>query len=415
MLYWLDSWLLRHMYRVMNKPPVQISLWNGLVIKPESHREPIAHIRIHNRGSFYRLFLNPDLYFGEGYSRGDIDIDGSLVRGLEVCYNGMVKGPRSSLAKMITYWQARPRRNTPDGSKRHIHHHYDIGNDFYRLWLDKHAMQYTCAYYPSRDTTLEDAQIAKMDHVARKLQLKPGDTVVEAGCGWGALGLHFARHYGVSVRAYNISHQQILYAREQAKLHGVEDKIEYVEDDYRNITGSYDVFVSVGMLEHVGTQNYNELGDVIARCLREDGRGLIHSIGRNRAARMNAWIERNIFPGAYPPTLREAMDIFEPNNFSVLDVENLRLHYAQTLTHWLERYDEQADTVLNMFDEQFVRAWRLYLAGSIAAFTSGTLQLFQITFAPGESNNIPWTREHIYRDEPVDEPHSEVVWKRAMS
>lgn len=415
MQYWLDRWLLRLMYRAINKPPIQISLWNGLTVKPDTGLTPVAHIHIHDRGSFYRLFLNPDLYFGEGYSQGGIDIDGDIVEALEACYSGMQKGPRSRLARIITHWQARPRSNTLSGSKRHIHHHYDLGNDFYRLWLDSHAMQYTCAYYPTRDATLEEAQIAKMDHVARKLQLKPGDTVVEAGCGWGALGLHFAKNYGVNVRAYNISHQQILYAREQAKLHGVEDRLVYVEDDYRNISGKYDVFVSVGMLEHVGTQNYKELGDVIARCLREDGRGLIHSIGRNQAARMNAWIERHIFPGAYPPTLREAMDIFEPNSFSVLDVENLRLHYAQTLVHWLERYEEHADSVRSMFDEQFVRAWRLYLAGSIAAFTTGALQLFQITFAPGESNNVPWTREHLYHTEPVDEPNSEVVWKRAMS
>lgn len=415
MMKWLDRYLLRLMYRGLGKPAMQISLWNGMTVTPDTGITPIAHVRIHDRGTFYRLFLNPDLYFGEGYSQGSIEINGNLVQFLDTCYRSMRGGNRSRLANLITHWQARPRRNTLAGSKRHIHQHYDIGNDFYRLWLDRQAMQYTCAYYPHSDVTLEEAQIAKMDHVAHKLQLKPGDTVVEAGCGWGALALHFAKKYAVNVHAYNISHQQILYAREQAKRHGVEDRIQYIEDDYRNIQGKYDVFVSVGMLEHVGTQNYRELGDVISRSLREDGRGLIHSIGRNRVSRMNAWIERHIFPGAYPPTLREAMDIFEPNNFSVLDVENIRLHYAQTLLHWLERYEEHTDQILNMFDEKFVRAWRLYLAGSVAAFTSGGLQLFQILFAPGESNSIPWTRDHIYRDDIETLPHSEVVWKRAMS
>jgi cyclopropane-fatty-acyl-phospholipid synthase len=162
------------------------------------------------------------------------------------------------------------------------------------------------------------------------------------------------------------------------------------------------------MLEHVGVNNYEELGATINRCLKEDGRGLIHSIGRNRPVRMNAWIERRIFPGAYPPTLRESMDIFEPSNFSVLDVENMRLHYALTLRHWLERYEKHTDQVQEMFDEEFVRAWRLYLAGSIAAFSTGELQLYQIVFAPGTSNKVPWTRDHVYRKE------EEVEWKQVM-
>lgn len=247
-----------------------------------------------------------------------------------------------------------------------------------------------------------------MHHIARKLLLKPGETVVEAGCGWGSLALHLAKHYGVKVHAYNISHQQILHARQRASEEGLDHLVTFIEDDYRNIQGKFDAFVSVGMLEHVGVNNYEELGATIKRCLKEDGRGLIHSIGRNQPLRMNAWIERRIFPGAYPPTLREAMDIFEPSNFSVLDVENLRLHYALTLRHWLERYEENTDQVQKMFDEEFVRAWRLYLAGSVAAFTTGEMQLYQIVFAPGTSNKVPWTRDYVYRKE------EEVEWKQVM-
>ena len=226
--------------------------------------------------------------------------------------------------------------------------------------------------------------------------LDPGQSVVEAGCGWGGLARHMARHYGVTVKAYNISHEQILYARERAAAEGLSDKVEYIEDDYRTIRGQYDAFVSVGMLEHVGVSHYRTLGEVIARALKPSGRGLIHTIGRNKAEPMNAWIERRIFPGAYPPTLREMMDIFEPQEFSILDVENLRLHYARTLRHWLERFNASADQVSAMFDEAFVRAWRLYLSGSIAAFTSGSLQLFQVVFAHRTDNDVPWTRAHLY-------------------
>jgi len=194
--------------------------------------------------------------------------------------------------------------------------------------------------------------------------------VVEAGCGWGALARHMAKHYGVTVKAYNISRQQLAYARDRARQEGLVGRVEYIEDDYRNIRGQYDAFVSVGMLEHVGVDNYPMLGAVAKKALRKHGRGLIHSIGRNRPGTMSAWIERRIFPGAHPPCLSEMMQIFEPNTFSVLDVENLRLHYARTLAHWLERFEANVDKVEAMTDPAFVRAWRLYLAGSMASFTA---------------------------------------------
>jgi cyclopropane-fatty-acyl-phospholipid synthase len=221
--------------------------------------------------------------------------------------------------------------------------------------------------------------------------------VVEAGCGWGALALHMARQHGVSVRAFNISREQITYARELARAQGLAERVEFIEDDYRNVAGQYDAFVSVGMLEHVGREHYRELGRVIDRCLPAHGRGLIHSIGRNRPLRLNAWMERHIFPGAYPPTLREMMEIFEPHNLSVLDVENLRLHYAKTTAHWLARFEHSAERIASMFDARFVRAWRLYLAGSTAAFTTGSMQLFQVSFARAQHNDMPWTRAHLYQ------------------
>jgi cyclopropane-fatty-acyl-phospholipid synthase len=206
-----------------------------------------------------------------------------------------------------------------------------------------------------------------------------------------------AKRFGARVRAFNISREQIAYARERAKEQGLTDRVEFVEDDYRNISGHYDVFMSVGMLEHVGVENYPALGRLIDSCLRPSGRGLIHTIGRNRAKRMHRWIDRRIFPGANPPSLKQMMDIFEGRNLSVLDVENLRLHYARTLHEWHMNYERAATRVTQLFDDKFLRMWRLYLLGSEAAFTTGELQLFQVTFAPGRSNSVPMTREHLYR------------------
>jgi cyclopropane-fatty-acyl-phospholipid synthase len=207
-----------------------------------------------------------------------------------------------------------------------------------------------------------------------------------------------ARHHGVKVRAFNVSHQQVMLARERARAEGLDGRVEFVEDDYRNMAGRFDAFVSVGMLEHVGRDHYRELGGVIDRCLTASGRGLIHSIGRHRPLRPNSWIVARIFPGAYIPTLREMADIFEPFSFSVLDVENLRLHYAATLRHWLDRFEAQRDRVRGLFDERFVRMWRLYLASSLAAFTTGWMQLFQVVFARATNNELPWTREGVYRE-----------------
>jgi cyclopropane-fatty-acyl-phospholipid synthase len=237
-----------------------------------------------------------------------------------------------------------------------------------------------------------------MDHVCRKLRLKPGESVVEAGCGWGALALHMARKYGVKVRAFNLSTEQLAYARDLAAAERLNDRIEFIEDDYRNITGKCDAFVSVGMLEHVGAENYAGMGRMMDRILKRDGRGLIHSIGRNIACPLDQWTTKYIFPGAYAPSLREMMDLFEDGCFSVLDVENLRIHYARTCAEWLARFEAVANQVERMFDEQFVRMWRLYLAGSSAAFRSGFLQLFQVLFARSELNDLPFTRADWYCD-----------------
>jgi cyclopropane-fatty-acyl-phospholipid synthase len=356
----------------------------------------LFQVRIRDRATLWRILLDPYFQFADSYARGDVEIDGDLTQVL--CAMGESAAAPAASGQWLTRLASTlhpPRRNTLAGSRENVHHHYDIGNDFYRLWLDENLL-YTCAYFEEPGASLEQAQRAKMDHVCRKLQLRAGETVIEAGCGWGAFALHMAREYGVRVRAYNISREQVAEARRRAQAEGLEDRVEFVLDDWRNITGRCDVFVSIGMLEHVGARNYERLGAVIDRSLSRDGRGLIHSIGRNRPQPLDAWIERRIFPGAYPPSLSQMSRIFEPRDLSILDVENLRLHYAQTLRHWLARYERSIDTVSRMYDARFVRTWRLYLAGSIAAFQTGSLQLFQVLFARPQRNQLPLTRHHQY-------------------
>jgi cyclopropane-fatty-acyl-phospholipid synthase len=391
----VEGKLLRRLLGFIGNPPIEFVLWTGEAISA-SAKQVVARVKIADRATLLGLVKDPHIFFGDAYSDGRITIDGDLVQFIVAMYDSSPSPPKAARTLgAILRGAHRLRRNTLAGSRENIHHHYDIGNDFYSLWLGS-TMAYTCAYYPRPDASLDEAQIAKFDHVCRKLQLRSGETVVEAGFGWGGLALHMARKYGVKVRAFNISHEQVVYARERAMREGLASQIEYVEDDYRNISGNYDAFVSVGMLEHVGVENYPTLGGVANKVLGNNGRGLIHSIGRNRPSPLHPWITKRIFPGAYPPSLAEFMQIFEPWDFSVLDVENLRLHYAQTLIHWLELFDKSAERVRAMFDAKFERMWRLYLAGSIAAFQQGSLQLFQVVFAPKHNNSVPMTRNHLY-------------------
>ena len=387
-----ERYLLRRVVDGMGSPRFAIALWDGFKISPQDAL-PVATVNIHSRSALNQLLRQGDVGFGDAFSNGGISVDGDLVAMLVAAFSAPEPTGIAAVVKRLQ--QRKPRANTKDGSRENIHHHYDIGNDFYRLWLDK-EMQYTCAYFPDDELTIEAAQQAKMDHVCRKLQLRPGDRVAEAGCGWGGLARHMALNYGAKVSSWNVSAEQVQYARDRAKAEGYDDRVTYVLDDYRNITGEYDAFVSVGMLEHVGLDNYAELGGVVDRCLTQNGRALVHTIGRNRPRLMNAWIEKRIFPGAYPPTLKEMMEIFEPNRFSILDVENLRLHYAKTLAHWLARYDASDEQVQTQFGEDFTRAWRLYLAGSQAAFLAGGLQLFQVVFTRERNNELAATRDHLY-------------------
>jgi len=392
----IEARLVERLLSLLGNPAIEFLLWTGERVSGRPG-EKVQQLHIKDRSTLFTLFKDSQVGFGDAYSDGRVTVEGDLVAFLETVYESMPRGSaEQSLLRRFMSRRRGPRANTLERARENIHRHYDIGNEFYALWLGR-TMSYTCAYYPTATANLDEAQVAKMHHVCRKLQLQPGQSVVEAGCGWGTLGLHMARHYGVKVRAFNISHEQIVYARARAVAEGLASQVEYVEDDYRNITGTYDAFVSVGMLEHVGVENYPELGRIAHQSLPRHGRGLIHSIGRNRAEPLHAWIERRIFPGAYPPSLAEMMKIFEPWDLSVLDVENLRLHYAKTLRHWLALYEAASERVKHMFDEKFVRMWRLYLAGSVAGFTTGTLQLFQVVFAPPDNNDIPLTRAHLYQ------------------
>lgn len=401
----LERRLLAWLLRMAGTPPINLCLWDGSLVGPAQAEHTVT---LRDRAALYALLRNPNMAFGDLYASGRLRVSGRLDDFLTRLYPCLERGRQSQPAWLAALWRDRaPKGASEQDARLNIHHHYDLGNAFYRLWLDTAAMQYTCAYFEQPDFTLEQAQLAKLEHVCRKLRLRPGQTVVEAGCGWGGLARYMARYYGVRVQAFNISGEQITWAREQARREGLDDRITYIEDDYRNIgTGAAsqrcDAFVSVGMLEHVGPENYQALSAAIRRVLAPTGIGLIHTIGRNRPAPINGWIERRIFPGSYVPSPVELMRLFEDGGFSVLDVENLRLHYADTLRHWHDRFQAHREQIRADYDDTFVRAWELYLAGSTAAFQAGTLQLFQVVFAPADSNVVPRHRRDLYVGSALD-------------
>ncbi|MDH3545728.1 MAG: cyclopropane-fatty-acyl-phospholipid synthase family protein [Gammaproteobacteria bacterium] len=390
-----DRSLILWIMKQVGNPRISIRLWNGDEFAVTDAR-PIATMEIRKRRAVFELLASPSVGFGECYSEGLIEIHGDILAfANEITAAITAKRDAGYYGPKLRSLLYAMRRNSRTRSQHNVHHHYDLGNDFYKLWLDE-RMVYTCAYYDTPAATLAEAQVAKLDHVCRKLKLRPGQKVIEAGCGWGALALHMAEHYGVNVTAYNVSREQIAFARERAAAKDLDGQVTFVEDDYRMIDERCDAFVSIGMLEHVGLANFRSLGALIKRSLKPDGLGLIHSIGRSFPNRTDPWIVKHIFPGGHVPSLSEMMAVFEPHKFSVIDVENLRPHYARTCATWLENFEAAADKVAQMYDEEFVRMWRLYLAGSSAGFESGTLQLYQVLFTPRGNNKVPWTREYQY-------------------
>ncbi len=391
----LDRTLVRLIMRYVGNPRITVRLWTGEEFDVTDER-PVACLEFCSRRTVYELLRSPLVGFGECYSKGLLEVHGDFKAFANEVTRAFTRRREYSyyLPRFRSLLRA-IRGNTLTRSHHNVHHHYDLGNEFYKLWLDERLI-YTCAYYAKPDMTLDEAQVAKLDHVCRKLMLKPGQRVIEAGCGWGALAMHMAEHYGVEVIAYNNSTAQVAYARERAAERGLDGRVAFVQEDYRKIDQPCDVFVSVGMLEHVGLANFRTLGALIKRTLRPDGVGLIHTIGRSYPDRMDPWITKHVFPGGHVPSLGEMAAVFEPYKFSVLDVENLRMHYARTCADWFDSFEAVKDRVRDMYDEEFVRMWRLYLAGSSAGFRTGTLQLYQVLFAPFGNNRVPMTREYQY-------------------
>jgi cyclopropane-fatty-acyl-phospholipid synthase len=288
--------------------------------------------------------------------------------------------------------------NMPGRSRRNVHHHYDHPADFYRCFLDE-DMQYSCAYFASEGASLEQAQEAKKRHIAAKLDIQSGKRVLDIGCGFGGMALFLARNYGVHVTGITLSTEQLKIARERAAKQGLQRLVDFQLEDYRRVRGVFDRIVSVGMFEHVGVGHYDSFFRKCAEILADDGVMLLHSIGRSEGPNVtNPWIAKYIFPGGYIPALSEVLPAIERAGLMVTDIEILRLHYAETLQAWRERFLAHREEAARLYDQRFVRMWEFYLAASEMAFREQGMMVMQIQLTRRQGV-VPWTRDYIAREE----------------
>lgn len=371
---------------------------------------PDVTMRIKSSPAISRILLNPRLGMGEAYMNGDVTVDDDdimgfveIIRRNNLWENGGEIGDPKPFCKWIRQL-ARPfmQLNSLANSRANVAHHYDVSNDFYRLWLDD-DMQYSCAYWSEADDSLERAQLAKKAHIAAKLALQPGQKVLDIGCGWGGMALYLNRVANVEVLGITLSEEQLKLARERADAAGVADKVRFELLDYRVLAkrapGYFDRIVSVGMFEHVGVPQFETFFRACANLLKDDGVMLLHTIGRmGKPGATDAFTRKYIFPGGYIPALSETLAASEQVKLIHSDIENLRLHYALTLREWYARVRAHREAIEAQYGDRFFRMWTFYLAGATAAFESGGMCNYQIQYIRNR-RSLPITRDYIAQAE----------------
>ncbi|MEX0280863.1 MAG: class I SAM-dependent methyltransferase [Arenibacterium sp.] len=362
-----------------------------------------AAVHVHEEDVIRGICMRPDLTLGEAYvdqrlSIENDDIDGLIRLVLRNRYNNtlpawvrMVKKSQLALGRFI-------QRNTPESARANVAHHYDLSNDLYRLFLDE-DMQYSCAYFADPGMSLEEAQRAKKAHIAAKLRIEPGMRVLDIGCGWGGMAMTLAREYGARVTGVTLSEQQLALANARVDEAGLSERVDFRLLDYRRLNENFDRIVSVGMLEHVGLPHYSDYFSKVAELLSPDGVALIHTIGRTGKPMVQSeWITKYIFPGGYVPSLSELAPSIEESGLWNADIEVLRLHYAYTLRHWLQRFDAHLEDIRARYDDRFVRMFRYYLTVCALAFEEQEQAVFQFQLAH-KRDAVPLTRDYLYRSQ----------------
>lgn len=398
--WWTSSIPLRAVFsRVIRQGSLRLIDAHGDESVFGNNTPPFVVLHLHNPRLHFKLLLNPELYFGEAYMKGDLTIEsGSLKDFFTLFFRNSSALTHQGWLKTLDSFSFLRRRlqqfNTTPRSRRNAAHHYDLSIHFYDLFLDSQR-QYSCAYFPHGNESLEEAQKRKMDHILTKLLVQSHHQVLDIGCGWGGLSLYIARQTGARVTGITLSTEQLLQARQAAREAGLEDRVQFELLDYRQVQGRFDRIVSVGMFEHVGVNNYGRFFRQVKSLLSSEGVALVHSIGRAHGPSVTSpWIRKYIFPGGYTPALSEVLPAMEHSGLFVTDIEILRLHYARTLQLWRERFQMNRSLLPPSFDDSFCRMWEFYLTGAEAAFEELGLMVFQAQLATRQ-NLVPLTRDYL--------------------
>jgi cyclopropane-fatty-acyl-phospholipid synthase len=356
-------------------------------------------IEVKDAWTSWSAFVNPWLKVGEAYMDGRLVIaQGTLYDFMNLAFantdhlsNAWSQRWLSALNRLLRWWH----QNNPVGIARtHVAHHYDLSRRLFTLFLDE-SMQYSCAYFANPAASLAEAQRAKMRHIAAKLAVKSGQRILDIGCGWGGLGLYLASLADVEIVGVTLSQEQLVVAQARAREQGLDRRVTFKLQDYRNETGQFDRIVSVGMFEHVGLKHYPEFFGKVDELLAPNGVALLHSIGRRDGpGYTNAWLRKYIFPGGYSPALSEVLPHIERTRLWVTDVEILRLHYAETLKAWRKNFENHRAEITEIYDERFCRMWEFYLIGSELSFRYDYNMVMQIQMAKGV-NTLPITRDYM--------------------
>ncbi|MDA7453945.1 cyclopropane-fatty-acyl-phospholipid synthase family protein [Candidatus Pelagibacter ubique] len=373
---------------------------NKYIIGTPKNNKPIT-VKILDKKLHYKLFFRPDLYFGEAYSNGDIQIEnGSLTDFLDIALMNIGRGELNFFSMLINKLYGSYRYltnfNFIKKSKMNVAHHYDLSDELYSLFLDP-KKQYSCGYFINENDTLEDAQNNKIQHIIKKLNIKPNQKVLDIGCGWGSLAIDIAKSNNCEVTGITLSENQFNYCVKKAKKLNLENQVTFKLIDYRQLDEKFDRIVSVGMFEHVGRKFYKNFFKKIDNLLKDDGVSLVHTIGSVNPPRdPHPWITKYIFPGGYTPSLSEVVTPVEKAGLIVSDIEVLKLHYSHTLRHWKENCIKNKIQIVNMFDEKFFRMWEFYLASCESAFKWGDQVVYQFQLTKNYMST-PNTRDYIYK------------------
>ncbi len=374
--------------------PIHFRLPDGREVRGGAGGSPEMVVALGDWASARRILANPELGLGEVYMDGGLTIEGGDIYGfLDLAADEVTSRPRKPMEATWRLKRWIDQANDRLAARRNVAHHYDLSVDFYRLFLDE-DLQYSCAYFETPDLTLEEAQLAKKHLLATKLGLSPGDRVLDIGCGWGGLGLTLAE-MGGKVTGVTLSAEQLALAEARARDRGLSHRAEFRLQDFRDIDERFDRIVSVGMFEHVGVPNYQAYFDTIARLLEDNGVAVVHSIGRRGPpSRTQPWIAKHIFPGGYIPSLSEVLPAIERSGLWVTDVEILRLHYAETLRHWRERFQAHRSEIVSLYDERLFRMFEFYLASSEIGFRRMGHMIFQLQLTRRQ-DAAPLTRDYL--------------------